>query len=84
MRNLAAEHRFVDRVFMFAGGLLLLGVIAFAVGTELLVLSYYAESPIMFWIWQGVWAVITALIISGLGGIIKKNILKTIVTPNSE
>jgi len=73
MRNLGAEQRFADRLFMFGGALFLFGLIALAIGTEMLVLSYFSVDPTMFWIWQGAWAVVTALVISMVGKIIKSN-----------
>lgn len=73
MRNLGAELRFADRLFMFGGALFLLGLVALAIGTEMLVLSYFSVDPTMFWIWQGAWAVVTAVVISIVARMIKSN-----------
>jgi chromate transport protein ChrA len=73
MRNLGAEQRFADRLFIVGGALFLLGLAALAIGTEMLVLSYFSVDPTMFWIWQGVWAVATAVIVSMVAKMIKSN-----------
>jgi len=75
MRNLGAEYQFAERLFIVAGAVFLLGLIALAVGTELWVLSYFLVDPVMFWIWQGIWAVITAMVISAVAKTIKSNAL---------
>jgi hypothetical protein len=73
MRNLEAERKIIERAFMLAGATLVAGLISLAIGTELLVLSYYNVDPIMFWIWQGTWAVVISFIISGLARLISKH-----------
>jgi len=73
MRNLGAEQRFADRLFMIGGALFLLGLMALAIGTEMLVLSYFSVDPTMFWIWQGTWAVVTAVVVSMVAKMIKSN-----------
>jgi len=73
MRNLEAERKIIERVFMLAGATLVAGLVALAIGTEMLVLSYYNIDPIMFWIWQGTWAVVVSFIISGLARMVKGN-----------
>ena len=73
MRNLGAEQKFADRLFMFGGALFLLGLAALAIGTEMLVLSYLSVDPTMFWIWQGIWAVVTAIVVSMVARMIKSN-----------
>jgi hypothetical protein len=73
MRNLGAEQRFADRLFMIGGALFLLGLAALAIGTEMLVLSYFSIDPTMFWIWQGTWAVVTAVVVSMVAKMIKSN-----------
>lgn len=72
MRNLEAEKRLVNRLFMFAGFGFLAGLTALAVGTEMLVLTYWDTDPINFWIWQGVWIIFQALTISSLARTFKK------------
>jgi hypothetical protein len=73
MRNIGAEQRFADRLFIVGGALFLLGLMALAIGTELLVLSYFSVDPTMFWIWQGTWAVVTAVVVSMVAKMIKSN-----------
>jgi uncharacterized membrane protein YvlD (DUF360 family) len=73
MRNLVAEQRFADRLFVVGGALFLLGLMALAIGTEMLVLSYFSIDPTMFWIWQGTWAVVTAVVVSMVAKMIKSN-----------
>lgn len=72
MRNLEAEQRMVLRLFRIGGAVFLLGLIALAVGTEMLVLSFLPNDPIKFWIWQGVWAICQAFVIANIGYILKK------------
>ena len=72
MRNTEAEERFIRRLFQFAGAGFLLGVIAIAIGTELLVLSLFAEKPAEFWCWQGLWVMIVSFIIAKLAELLKK------------
>jgi len=73
MRNLGAEQRVADRLFVVGGALFLLGLAALAIGTEMLVLSYFSIDPTMFWIWQGTWAVVTAVVVSMVAKMIKSN-----------
>lgn len=73
MRNLGAEQRFADRLFIVGGALFLLGLAALAIGTEMLVLSYFSVDPTMFWIWQGTWAIATAVVVSMVARMIKSN-----------
>jgi hypothetical protein len=72
MRNLEAEQKFLMRIFSFAGLIFVLGLIAIAVGTELLILTLWPDE-IQFWIWQGVWAIVHAIIISTIATTIKRN-----------
>lgn len=72
MRNLAAEENFLQRIFMIAGLAFVLGLIGIAIGTELLILDLWITSPSEFWIWQGVWAMVVGLIISGLATTVKR------------
>jgi len=39
----------------------------------MLVLSYFSIDPTMFWIWQGTWAVVTAVVVSMVAKMIKSN-----------
>lgn len=72
MRNLEAEKRLVNRLFVIAGVGFLVGLTALAIGTEMLVLTYWDTDPINFWIWQGVWIIFQAMIISLLATAFKK------------
>jgi hypothetical protein len=73
MRNLEAEKRIINRIFMFAGAGFIAGIVALAIGSEMLVLTFYPDEPIKFWCWQGIWAIVHSFIVSGLARIIKTN-----------
>ena len=72
MRNLEAEIKLIRRLFQIAGAGFLLGLIALAIGTELIILDFWPESPGKFWCWQGVWVIVQSLIISQLAAVLKK------------
>jgi hypothetical protein len=72
MRNTWQEERLIRRLFKLAGAGFLLGVIALAIGTELLIVEQYSASPASFWCWQGVWAMIISLVISKIADILKQ------------
>jgi F0F1-type ATP synthase membrane subunit c/vacuolar-type H+-ATPase subunit K len=72
MRNIEAEERLLQKIFMVAGLVFLLGLIALAVGAEILVLSYWPDKPSEFWMWQGLWAIVQGIIISSIATTIKK------------
>lgn len=71
MRNVGAEKRLIENVFMIGGGLFILGLIALAIGTEIMVLEFWSVDPVKFWVWQGVWAIAQALVLSSLAQIAK-------------
>lgn len=71
MRNTELEKKYLDRAFAFAGAGFLFGLLALAIGTEMLVLSFWESDPVKFWIWQGVWAIVYSFIISMLARIAK-------------
>jgi hypothetical protein len=71
MRNTELEQKFLNRAFMFAGAGLVFGLFALAIGTEMLVLSYWSTDPVKFWIWQGVWAICVSFVISTLARLAK-------------
>lgn len=71
MRNTWQEAKLARRLFQLAGLGFLLGTIALAVGTELIILDLRAESPASFWCWQGVWIMINSIILSKLAAQIK-------------
>jgi len=75
MRNLGAEKKFANFLFMFGGALFLFGLIVLGIGTEMLVLRLFSTDSALFWIWQGVWAVVTAIIISMVAKTINSNIV---------
>ncbi len=64
MRNTKLEEKYINRVFLLAGLGIVLGFLALAIGTELWVLSFLPEEPVLFWIWQGIWAIVFSIIIS--------------------
>lgn len=66
MRNIEAEKELIAKIFTFAGGLFLLGLLALAVGTEILILSFW-EDQAKFWIWQGIWGLCQAFVIAFIG-----------------
>lgn len=68
MRNLEAEAKLVQRLFMFAGAIVLLGLIALAVGAEILILSFWDE-PAKFWILQGIWCLVQGFVLATVGQI---------------
>lgn len=72
MRNLEAEQRVLQKIFMMAGLIFLLGLIALAIGAELLVLSFWPDSPSEFWMWQGLWAIVQGIVISSIATTVKK------------
>lgn len=71
MRNIEAEKRFVNKMFIAAGLGFILGWIALSIGTEMLVLTYWATDLVDFWIWQGVWIIMQAIFISSAARSIK-------------
>jgi hypothetical protein len=71
MRNLEAEKRILLRLTQAVGALFLLGLIAIAIGTEIMILDMWATNPAGFWIWQGAWAVAHAFVVSSIIGLIK-------------
>lgn len=73
MRNVGAEKRLIENTFMVGGALFLLGLIALAIGTELMVLEFWSVDPVKFWVWQGVWAIAQALVLSSLAQIGKSS-----------
>lgn len=68
MRNLEAEAKLVQKIFMLAGAIFLLGLVALAVGAEILILSFWDE-PAKFWIWQGVWCIVQGFVLATVGRI---------------
>ena len=72
MRNLEAEQKLLQKIYMLAGLVFLLGIGALAIGTEMLVLNYWESDKTSFWIWQGVWAVAQAVVISTIATTVKK------------
>ena len=66
MRNLEAEERSTQRLFAFTGLMFLFGLIALAIGTEMIVLEYWASDTTSFWIWQGVWFIVVAFVLGML------------------
>lgn len=76
MRNLEAESRFLDRIFTVAGAIFILGFLALAIGSEILVLQFWPDNASEFWIWQGIWAVAQGLLISTIASVIKKQLSK--------
>jgi len=71
MRDLKAEKKVIDRLFQVAGFGYLLGLLALAVGTEMFVLTYYDSDPIKFWIFQGLWAMVLAILIASIAKSLK-------------
>jgi hypothetical protein len=63
MRNVEAEQKSVKRLFAFTGLMFLFGIVALAIGTEMMVLEYWNSDPTSFWIWQGVWAIGSAFVL---------------------
>ena len=71
MRNTQLEEKYINKVFQVAGAGFLLGLLSLAIGSEMLILSFWDTEPIKFWIWQGVWAIVYSIIISGLARTVK-------------
>jgi hypothetical protein len=71
MRNVGAELRLIERTFMLGGALFLLGLIALAIGTEIMILEFWSTDPVKFWVWQGAWAIAQSLVLSSLAQIAK-------------
>lgn len=63
MRNLEAESRSTQRLLIYTGLLFLLGLIALAIGTEIMVLELLSTSITGFWIWQGVWLIVVSFVL---------------------
>lgn len=57
MRNVAEERKVMARLFALSGLAFLAGLFALAVGTQLLVISFWPDQ-IKFWCWQGVWLIV--------------------------
>ena len=74
MRDLEAESKLMIRLAQVVGALFLLGLIAIAIGTEILILDMWTTSPASFWIWQGVWAVAQAVVLSNIVSVMKKGL----------
>jgi len=74
MRNIAAEEKTLEGIFRIAGLLFLIGLLSFAVGTEIYILSFWNTDIYKFCIWQGVWAIFHSVIISAIGSLIKKQL----------
>lgn len=66
MRNLEAEERSTKRLFAFTGLMFLFGLVALAIGTEMIVLEYWGEDPTSFWIWQGIWFIVVSFVLGML------------------
>jgi len=71
MRNLTAERAAINMVFLLSGIAFIAGLIAMAIGTELIVLSLWESSKAWFWLWQGVWLVVNATIVSAMARSVK-------------
>lgn len=63
MRNLQAEQKSTKRLFAVTGLMFLFGIVALAIGTEMMVLEFWETDPTSFWIWQGVWAIVSAFVL---------------------
>jgi hypothetical protein len=63
MRNLAAEEKYINKLLAIAGAGFLLGLIALAVGAEILIISMWDE-PVKFWCWQGVWLIVQSMVLA--------------------
>jgi hypothetical protein len=74
MRDTAAEEKTLNGIFKLAGLLFLIGLLSFAVGTEIYILSFWDTDIYKFCIWQGVWAIFHSVIISSIGSLIKKQL----------
>lgn len=66
MRNLQAEEKSTKRLFAVTGLMFLFGLVALAIGTEMMVLEFWSTDPILFWIWQGVWFLVTSFILGAI------------------
>jgi hypothetical protein len=66
MRNLQAEEKSTKRLFAFTGLMFLFGLVALAIGTEMMVLEFWNTDPTSFWIWQGVWAIVCAFVLGAI------------------
>jgi len=71
MRDVTSENKVVNRFNTLAGLLLITGLIALAVGTEMKILELWATDQPAFWAWQGVWALFHAIEISVMGRLLK-------------
>jgi len=63
MRNLEAEAKSTQRLFAFTGLMFLFGLVALAIGTEMIVLDYWYTDPTSFWIWQGIWFIVVSFVL---------------------
>lgn len=63
MRDLQAEVKSTKTLFAFSGLMFLFGLVALAIGTEMMVLEFWSTDPTLFWIWQGVWFVAVSFIL---------------------
>lgn len=72
MRNTELEEKLLNRVFAFAGAGFIFGFVALAIGTEMWVLTHWTTSPVLFWVYQGLWAIVFSIVISGLARIARR------------
>lgn len=72
MRNLEAEAKLISWLAQLVGALFLLGLLALAIGTEMLIIEMWTTNPAGFWMWQGVWAIVQAIVLSNIIVIVKK------------
>lgn len=63
MRDLQAEEKTTRSLFAFSGLMFLFGLVALAIGTEMMVLEYWSTDPTNFWIWQGTWFIAVAFVL---------------------
>lgn len=66
MRNTQAEEKSTKRLFAVTGLMFLFGLVALAIGTEMMVLEFWDSDPTSFWIWQGVWFLVTSFVLGAI------------------
>lgn len=61
MRDLQSEQKVTNGWLVTIGMLFIMGLVAIAIGTEMMILDLV--SFVEFWIWQGVWFIAVAFVL---------------------
>ena len=70
MRNLTAERKVIEKLFVASGAFFLIGVIALAFGTQWGIIENTAGP--LFWTLEGLWAVLLGITLGLIGNATKQ------------